>query len=552
MGYDINKVIDVAKNQVGYLEKASSNSLDSKTSNAGKGKYTKYGQYFDHYSFKEKFVSYYRDSVNGRWVWSLIFVHWCFCQAYGFDQGHKITYYNAANWLRYGKPKEGNKYYTTTGGGGYNKCILGNNAHSNDSRPPKSQSVIPNCVGYAYGRYMEYWELTNCDLPTSNAKLWYDEAGRNGKQNSFRRTQTPEVGSIIVYGAKNPEKCGHVAFVERINPNGDIWLSESNWYSGPSFRNWTATKSGGYRWSDQYPVLGFICMKNIPLDKQSSLKGAKQGYKNAGRFDKNPKIGDQIFLGTDSNLYSTGIVYDVDQDYVYTIEGNVGYSGPENQYKGIPCVSYLKRSRSNKDINGYGHPNYGPQPTTTTRKVVNSGSTGTTTTTTIAPTTTPTTIKPKDPVLKGSTQDQYKLTRDESSEYAFAYNCLTLGCISKYAEVSSWILNASMADDSKKQSMKNLFSHYAYIDNNPKVNNIVWPNSTDALIITKIYGTMGRYNINESKKIDSYSINMASTHNGNMRNFNQGIIDVNTIKEIYRIAKCVYDVDNVWQGSYQR
>ena len=38
----INKVIFIAENEVGYLEKASNNKLDSKTKNAGNANYTKY------------------------------------------------------------------------------------------------------------------------------------------------------------------------------------------------------------------------------------------------------------------------------------------------------------------------------------------------------------------------------------------------------------------------------------------------------------------------------------------------------------------------------
>ena len=41
MSYDINKLIQIAKNEVGYLEKKSNAQLDSKTGNAGSNNYTK-------------------------------------------------------------------------------------------------------------------------------------------------------------------------------------------------------------------------------------------------------------------------------------------------------------------------------------------------------------------------------------------------------------------------------------------------------------------------------------------------------------------------------
>ena len=46
-------------------------------------------------------------------------------------------------------------------------------------------------------------------------------------------------------------------------------------------------------------------------------------YKNSGRFRTSPTVGDQIFFKDSSgNIGHTGIVYNVDKSYVYTIEGN--------------------------------------------------------------------------------------------------------------------------------------------------------------------------------------------------------------------------------------
>ena len=64
-----DKVINVAKAEVGYLEKKSNSSLDSKTANAGSKNYTKYGKW-------------YGDNPD---YWCAMFVCWCFAQAYGSD-----------------------------------------------------------------------------------------------------------------------------------------------------------------------------------------------------------------------------------------------------------------------------------------------------------------------------------------------------------------------------------------------------------------------------------------------------------------------------------
>jgi hypothetical protein len=58
-------------------------------------------------------------------------------------------------------------------------------------------------------------------------------------------------------------------------------------------------------------------------------------------------IGDQIFFGERGNEYHTGIVVDVDDNYVYTVEGNSS-----------EMVSERKYLLSDNSISGYGHPNY--------------------------------------------------------------------------------------------------------------------------------------------------------------------------------------------------
>lgn len=80
VSYDINKVIKVASDERGYLEKASNSNLDSKIANAGSNNYTKY----------------WRDMANlglGNYqaqYWCACFVHWCFYKAYGLSESQKL------------------------------------------------------------------------------------------------------------------------------------------------------------------------------------------------------------------------------------------------------------------------------------------------------------------------------------------------------------------------------------------------------------------------------------------------------------------------------
>ena len=76
MDKNIEKVILIAKNEEGYLEKKSNSQLDSKTANAGSANYTKY----------------WRDVLpewNGSY-WCAVFIAWCFMKAFGLEKAKKL------------------------------------------------------------------------------------------------------------------------------------------------------------------------------------------------------------------------------------------------------------------------------------------------------------------------------------------------------------------------------------------------------------------------------------------------------------------------------
>lgn len=79
-------------------------------------------------------------------------------------------------------------------------------------------------------------------------------------------------------------------------------------------------------------------------------------YRNAGRFFSTPKVGDQIYFGKAGDESHTGIVYKVDSNNVYTIEGNTsGASGVIANGGGVCKKSY---SLGYAKIVGYGRPAY--------------------------------------------------------------------------------------------------------------------------------------------------------------------------------------------------
>ena len=72
----IEKVILIAKNEIGYLEKKNNSQLDSKTANAGSANYTKYWRDI-------------KPDYQGQ-PWCAAFVSWCFMKAFGQEKAKKL------------------------------------------------------------------------------------------------------------------------------------------------------------------------------------------------------------------------------------------------------------------------------------------------------------------------------------------------------------------------------------------------------------------------------------------------------------------------------
>ena len=64
-----------------------------------------------------------------------------------------------------------------------------------------------------------------------------------------------------------------------------------------------------------------LCQPNVSLGAGCTY--SMQYYRSKGQLKTSPKIGDQIFFKNKSGeICHTGLVYNVDNSYVYTIEGN--------------------------------------------------------------------------------------------------------------------------------------------------------------------------------------------------------------------------------------
>ena len=148
-------------------------------------------------------------------------------------------------------PSAGDPYYNTKNSGGYNPCIKGNPKNRN-----KDLNVLPNCVGYATGRFNEIGGWTDCRyLGNTNAANYIDLAKKQG----LRISQRPKVGGCMVWKGGNTGE-GHVAIVEMDLGNRFV-TSESEYY-GKQFTiyqrfgdNW---RSGCYWMGSSYTYLGCI------------------------------------------------------------------------------------------------------------------------------------------------------------------------------------------------------------------------------------------------------------------------------------------------------
>lgn len=79
---EIKKILDIANEEVGYLEKATREQLGEKTANAGNKNYTMYAEEMDA-------LKVYNGPKQG-YAWCNVFVDWCFYKALGVDRAREL------------------------------------------------------------------------------------------------------------------------------------------------------------------------------------------------------------------------------------------------------------------------------------------------------------------------------------------------------------------------------------------------------------------------------------------------------------------------------
>ena len=118
----------------------------------------------------------------------------------------------------------------------------------------------------------------------------------------------------------------------------------------------------GYAWCDVFVDWLFYKLANYNRsigewlicqtgDLGAACQYSANYYMQVGRYDRNPKVGDQIFFYADGCIGHTGIVSRVETDAVYSIEGNSSDQ-----------VSARHYSIYSDYIAGFGHPRYDMEP----------------------------------------------------------------------------------------------------------------------------------------------------------------------------------------------
>lgn len=145
-------------------------------------------------------------------------------------------------------------------------------------------NVLPNCVGYAVGRYHQV--LSDSSFKTFP---YAEDAGKfadNAPKYGLTVGKTPKPGAIICW--KLPGSYGHVAFVEQVISDSEIIISESGWAYSTAYAtnitlkkgngNWSSGKMStgrGYWMSSSYKFQGFIYSPtNFANDPISSAASA--------------------------------------------------------------------------------------------------------------------------------------------------------------------------------------------------------------------------------------------------------------------------------------
>lgn len=274
MSNTVDKVLAIAANEVGYLEKATNAYLDEQKTNAGSNNYTKYWR-----DLKPSFQTS---------AWCNCFVNWCFTQAYGQSTAKKMLYTNG-DWSYYTPTsasyfKNVGKWFSSPEVGdiiyfknsqrihhvGIVRKVTDNYVYTIEGNTSSGNEVIPNGGGVYYKQYL----LSNSNI-AGYGRPKYDY---NKKEYIQEPIEVGRTGLLVTASTLNIRKSpsalsdivGKLTEYDSIYPtakttiDGVYWFKiASGWVSGQylvgwiyQLNNWWYLKNG------QYPIQSVVLIDN--------------------------------------------------------------------------------------------------------------------------------------------------------------------------------------------------------------------------------------------------------------------------------------------------
>ena len=264
----MNKVIDIALNEVGYKGKKSNSQLDNKTANTS-GKYNKYARDLDN------IAGFYNGKKNG-YDWCDIFVDWCFVQAFGVNKALELLC----------QPKK------STGAG----CSFSMNFYKQKGRlfntPQVGDQIFFGKAGDIYHTGLVY--------KVENGRVYTIEG--NSGNSEVAKWDYP-IGADYIAGYGRP------AYNEEIKPIPEPTPADPDYtgvityqaYAGewlPEVKKCDNT-ANGYAGIYGRPISGFRCIpENGDIIYEAHIKGGSWlGAVNSKDYKKNDKINPNSYAG---------------------------------------------------------------------------------------------------------------------------------------------------------------------------------------------------------------------------------------------------------------
>lgn len=146
-------------------------------------------------------------------------------------------------------------------------------------------STLPNCTGYAYGRFSEEMGTNNCNIQLNNATDWFAATG-----DGYSRGQEPKLGAIICWQTWGGHTLGHVGIVEKIgrDSNGNITVIHVSYsaYNGARFTYRANIYPPYYKYKTDCALQGFIYnpIEFLETDYAAILAAAQRKRKKFRRL----------------------------------------------------------------------------------------------------------------------------------------------------------------------------------------------------------------------------------------------------------------------------